>query len=182
MANMCNFLMKVSGNKENINAFISALEQKDRIWMGRGAEILTVEFEDAPDKTTASISGWCKNSMEAALIHNAVSMRTDPEKWFFGNINTDDLEFLTLIEASERWDLAVEAYSEESGCEFSEHIKIIDGMLIENETVHFCEYWLSDYDSKEAFEKAIGQPISDKVWAENDTFCTGGFASWTFSV
>ena len=45
MANICSFLMRVRGNKGDIEQFYNAMIQNGKIYMGRGAEA-SLNFED----------------------------------------------------------------------------------------------------------------------------------------
>ena len=47
--------------------------------MGRGAEA-EINYND---EETAQIDGWCKWSVQSAMIDNAISMRTEPNLWAF---------------------------------------------------------------------------------------------------
>ena len=83
MANICSFLMKVRGYKDDIIQLHKAMTQEGNIWMGRGADA-DLEFED---DDFATLTGTCKWSIQSALIDNAVSMRNHPERWHFGDMD-----------------------------------------------------------------------------------------------
>ena len=109
MANMCDFTMCVKGERKDIEKFYEALILKGNIHMGRGSEAMIGINENG---NLAYIGGWCKWSLASALYDNAISMRKELNMWYFGeNVNSDELEFVTIVEASEKWDLIVEAYS-----------------------------------------------------------------------
>ena len=156
MANLCSFTMKIKGSsKENLLTFCEMMDQKGNIWMGRGAEICSdIDIEDNNDGTFALvIDGWCKWSIEAALILNAISMRENPKMWSFGNSKDveQNLKFLTLYEACEELGLTMEAFSEEPGCGFGEHITYINGKG-SCETTPYSE----EYDEEEEDYVSIG--------------------------
>ena len=177
MANMCNFVMRVRGKRENIEKFYNSMNQQGNIYMGRGAEASI----DYGDDDVAEIVGWCKWSVVSALIDNAISMRTEPNKWhFFEDIS--EVEFITLIEACQKWDLDMEVYSEEPGCCFQEHFLVINGELVDEDCVDWYEYCIDDYDTKEDAERELGIEITDEEW-RNDAFVgRGGFESWDFEI
>ena len=181
MANLCDFLMKVRGNKEDILQFHKALTQDGKIWMGRGAEA-DLEFEG---DDFATLTGTCKWSIQSALIDDAISMRTDSRKWYFGEgLSSKDFEFLTLYQACARWNLIMEVYAEEGGCQFQEHFVCDKGVIICDDCVDWVEYWVDDYKTKEEAEEGLGIKITDEEWAEGlseGRFSRGGF-DWDFEI
>lgn len=179
MANVCGFNMCVKGNRSDIEQFYNAMLQKGNIWMGRGAEA-EISYKD---ENKAFITGWCKWSILSALIENAVSMRTEREKWGFGEDDPKDLEFITLFEACQKWNLVMEVYSEESGCEFQEHFVCDKGLIVCEECVDWFEYGIYEYETKEEAEEELGIEITDEEWNEgNDYITRGGFESWNFEI
>ena len=163
MANTCIFSMVVKGKKENIETFLDMMQQKGKVWMGRGA---IVDFTDLGEvesgKHRYQIDGETKWSIQSSLISNAVSMRTEPEKWCF-NDGTDktELSFVTLFEACERLDLDMEVYSEECGIGFQEHFLFVDGELLADECVDYTEVYNEETDEYEP---------------------EGGFDDWDFEI
>lgn len=151
MANICSFSMAVKGKKENIEQFINMIEQKGTIWMGRGAVIHSQDVEELEDgKYRYQIDGDTKWSIQSSLIDNAVSMRTEPDKWGFGDdVDKTKLSFVTLLEACEQLELAMEVYSEECGIGFQEHFVFDDGELIEHEVVDYTEEYNEETDEYE---------------------------------
>ena len=180
MANICSFQMCVRGNCSNIEKFYDAMMQKGNIYMGRGAEA-EIEFES---EDRAMITGWCKWSVISALVDNAVSMRTNPSRWYWGDdVDPKNLEFITLFEACKKWNLDMEVYSEECGCCFQEHFVFIDGDLVCDECVEWEEYDLCDYETKEEAEEECGTKFTDEEWARRDDRITrGGFENWDFEI
>ena len=179
MANLCSFSMNVKGSHENIEKFYNAMSQNGTIYMGRGADA-QIQYDD--EDSMAFIDGWCKWSIQSALIDNAISMRNEPDKWYFGeNIDKTKLEFITLIEAGERWNLTMEVYSEECGCCFQEHYLIRDGIIEINECVDWNEYFLDDYVTKEEAEAELEITITDDEWKEK-YIERGGFKEWAFEI
>lgn len=178
MANLCSFLMKVRGEKEDIEQFHKALNQQGDIWMGRGAET-DLTFED---DGSAFMSGWCKWSIISSLVDNAISMRTEPNLWAFSR-DDKNLEFITLFEACEKWNLVMEVYSEEPGCEFQEHYICDKGRVICDECVNWEEYDIYIYDTKEEAEEEFGVKFTDEEWnSGEDSVHRGGFGDWIFEI
>lgn len=177
MANICSFVMKVRGSKENVEQFHKALNQNGKIWMGRGAETdLTFEEDGA-----AFMSGWCKWSVISALVDDAISMRTEPERWSHAD-GDEEHEYITLFEACKKWNLVMEVYSEEGGCEFQEHFICNKGDVICSECVDWHEYEICDYNTKEEAEEALGFEISDDEWKHEDWINRGGFGDWVYEI
>lgn len=116
MANVCMFDMKiVADTKENLEEFINALTHKGNVWIGRGAIICGELPTD--DKTIKIISGEVPWSINSALM-----TRVEQEK-----------EVLTLKEASSKYNIAIEIYSEEWGMAFEEHVIICCGDVMAND-------------------------------------------------
>lgn len=125
MANICEFSMQVNGEHKNIEKFYEALTQKNDIWMWRGAEA-DIAYEDEAKR--AFIDGYCKWSICAALIKNALSMKEQKEtgERYWSGID-DVKEFLTLFEACKKYHVNMEVFSEELGERFQEHYKYENG-------------------------------------------------------
>ena len=184
MANLCSFSMLVKGKHDDIEKFYRAMRQKGYIWMGRGADA-EIDYDDNFDlegHDRATIDGWCKWSIRSALYDNAISMRREPERWFFGNdVNSVELEFITFVEASEKWNLEVEIFSEEPGCCFQEHYIVRNGIKEVAECVEWNEHFLGYYETKEEAEEELEMQITDEEW-ENDCVQRGGFGLWEFKI
>ena len=152
--------------------------------MGRGADA-EIDYDDNYDgdgTDRAQIDGWCKWSVSSAMISNAVSMRTEPNIWAFSQREKDELEFITLTEATKKWNLVVEVYSEEPGCEFQEHYVFDNGIVLEDDYAEYHEYWVDEYETKEEAENELGIEITDEEWEAGDTICRGGFKNWDFEI
>lgn len=152
MANICSFSMKVIGKEENIAKFIDMMKQKGTVWMGRGA---TVDFTDIEElengKYGCQIGGDTKWSVKASMIGDAIRMRTEPDKWYFGDdVDKTKLTFITLYEACEQLQLDMEVYSEEPGCGFQEHYVFVDGQLVTEETTDYTEEYNEETDEWES--------------------------------
>ena len=179
MANLCSFSMYVRGSHGDIEQFYNAMSQKGNIYMGRGAEAEIVWDDD----DAAAIDGWCKWSVISSLVDNAISMRTEPNKWAWGDEDkAKDLEFITLFEACKKWNLSMEVYSEESGCCFQEHYVCVNGDVLIDDCVDWEEYCICDYDSKEEAEEELGIKITDEEWEREDFISRGGFGNWDFEI
>lgn len=183
MANLCSFSMKVRGEHDNIEKFYNAMMQDGNIYMGRGADA-EINYND--EDGTAHIDGCCKWSVVSAMVDNAISMRSNPDRWGWGDgVDPKSLEFITLWEACERWSIVMEVYSEEGGCQFQEHFLCDKGDVICEDCVNWEEYFVDDYETKEEAEEDMDIEITDEEWAEGlseGRFTRGGFESWDFEI
>ena len=153
MANICDFSMVVKGKKENIEQFINMMQQKGTVWMGRGAVVYSQDMKETElcEIYRCQIDGDTKWSVQSSMVSNAISMRTEPDKWCFDE-DTDKtkLTFVTLFEACEQLQLDMEVYSEEAGCGFQEHYVFIDGNLVAEECVDYTEEYNEETDEYES--------------------------------
>ena len=180
MANLCSFEMIAIGTKENMKKFIDALSQEGPIWMGRGAAVYVNDDNNAlytGDNIIVNISGSCKWGLIASLIQDAISMQHQKETskgiWDNDDGFLDTHEFITLFEACKKWNIQMEAYSEEPGQGFAEHLSYINDVP-KTEVTKYYETWIDHFDTKESAEKEHG-PISDEAW-DNGYISNGGFA------
>lgn len=190
MANICDFSMFVIGKKNDIEAFYNALTQEGNFWIGRGVNDTELNLEiykndncNAEIDYCAEINGWCKWSVYSALIDNAISMRDNNTKWYFGDVDVNKLHFITLYEASKKWNLSIEIFSAEGGMCFQEHYIVNNGDVIADECVDWRDGWdISDYDSKEDFEEENDMTITDEEWENRYIEPEGGFGEWEFGL
>ena len=180
MAKICSFSMCVKGTHDDIEKFYNAMTQNGNIYMGRGVDA-EIQYED--EECRAFIDGWYKWSIQSSLINNAISMRNEPDKWYFGdNVDKSKLEFITLVEACEKWNITMEVYSEETGFCFQEHYIIINGDVELNDCVDYYEYYLGDFRTKEEAEKELEITITDDEWDNEEFILKGGFENWEFNI
>jgi hypothetical protein len=176
--------MMVKGKHDDIAKFYNAMSQNGNIYMGRGAEA-EIDYDDNYDcegHDRATIDGWCKWSIQSALYDNAISMRREPEMWHFGgDVDKTQLEFITFVEASKRWNLEVEVYSEEPGCCFQEHYIVRNGVVEVDDCIEWNEYWVDYYETKEEAEAELEMKITDEEWEEG-LVQRGGFGAWEFEI
>ncbi len=145
MANICDYRMLVKGKKENIEAFLDALQQKDDTYIGRGCVVNDLDFDDE----LAFVDGCTKWSINASLISDANSMKASKEavvngtgksSWDFCDKDIRDFNFLTVFEACEKFNVNMEVYSQEEGQEFQEHLKYENGEITNESTEWRVEY------------------------------------------
>lgn len=185
MANMCNFEMRVKGRRVDIETFFKAMSQVGHYIMGRGADA-DINYDDNDPDTSASIYGWCKWSVYSAMVDNAIDMRENPDNWCWGDDEERDPnpEYITLWEACKKWNLDMEVYSCEPGCEFQEHYMVVDGDIVCDECEEYHEYWIADYETLEEAEEELDIEITDEEWEarEFNDVIRGGFEEWSFDI
>lgn len=177
MANMCDFSMKLVGKNENIEKFYKVLTQDGDIWMGRGGADTVIDKHEG----YAFIFGWCKWSIQSAMIDDALSMQKQKESGignWYGIDKNDKHEYITLWEACRKFNLDMEAYSKESGCEFQEHYLFKDGNIQYEDCVKYYEYYIADYKNKKEAEKELGIQITNDEWENEEYICRGGFTDY----
>lgn len=186
MPNYCNYSMCVVGRKENVEEFIKVIEadydygsmefSHDR-HMFRVFEAEVNEIEERyAGVYQAIISGYCAWSVHSCMLEGGYY--EDFKKSFGANFKGT-----TLILESERLDIDIEVFSEESGMCFQEHYIIREGKMCCNECVDWTEYWIDDYETKEEAESELGIEITDEEWDSGDAcFSRGGFDNWDFEI
>lgn len=153
MANLCGFSMIIKGKSNNLQRFIDAMSQNGDIWMGRGADVEIVDrdvLDIVNDLERWELSGWCKWSVQSSLVDDAFSMekqRTEGKGCWNWNGNISNVsEFISLWEASSRFNVDFELFSEEPGMGFQEHMYAINDGVID-ETNDYSEYYLGEFDT-----------------------------------
>ena len=178
MANICDFSMCVKGAHDDIEKFYNAITQNGNIYMGRGADA-EIQYED--EEGGAFIDGWCKWSIQSAMIDDALSMQKQKESGignWYGIDKNDKHEYITLWEACRKFNLDMEVYSKESGYEFQEHYLFKDGNIQYEDCVKYYEYYIADYKNKKEAEKELGIQITNDEWENEEYVCRGGFADY----
>ena len=161
MANNAFYLMKVVGNRDNVEAFIRAMK-----WQGEYTEqgigrVFNADVYEQEDNY-AMIEGDCAWSVVSAMRNEG---------------NPNNIEKL-----STRLNLAIEVYCEECGFEFQEHFLVMNGDVIIDECVDWEEYAVEDFETKEEAERfakqmerkpmQAPQPQKRLVLDENGNFVT----------
>lgn len=188
MPNYCNYSMCVVGEKKNIEEFIKVIQADynygtmefsyDR-HMFRVFEAVCDEIEERADDTyQTTINGYCAWSVASCMLEGGYynALKGD---------YPDDFRGTTLDRESEKLNLSIEVYSEESGCCFQEHYIITNGNIDCDECVDWSEIWVEDYETKEEAEEDLEMEITDEEWASGLSegyFTRGGFEDWDFEI
>ena len=177
MANCCIFEMETIGALEDLEKFFDALSQKGRFAIGRAPEFDRPYIaENGDGMFRANIEGCAAWSVEGSLVTDEERMKKQKEIGI-GPFNSEFIrthEILTLPEASEKFDLTIEIFSFEPGCEFSEHIVVDCGDVLKNDTVSYQEIFPEDYNSFEEFQKDYPE-ASEEDFRTGEALCIGGF-------
>ena len=190
MPNYCDYSMCVRGTKEAINEFIKVIQADydysenkfsfDR-HLFRVFEANVNEFEEVGDaQYRAIIDGYCAWSVSCCMLNSGdYSYYHTFEQRF-----KESFRGTTLLQESEKLNLAIEVFSQEPGCCFSEYYLIKNGELEESDCVKFYEYCIDDYKTKEEAEKELTTVITDYEWnnRHNVPWITRGGFEWDFSL
>lgn len=173
MANWGNGIMVVRGNnKKNIENFMKCFDYENEKYFAK-QEVYNVEIEE-------TLSGDFRAEIEFGAGWSLNSSFLDNESSYYRQWKNNPNMFLTNakltcleIECKEL-DLECEAWFEEEGCEFQEHIFVNKkGELeIEDSCEWSREYW--DYDE----EDGMSENELQAKYGDNDDIEVGGFENY----
>lgn len=156
MANNCYFCMQIAGKQKY--EFVQALHEG----FGRIYQInypYCASFYNA-DCDVIETDGDCAWSIRTAMLDYHLAILT------------------------KRYEVSVEIYSAEPGCEFQEHYYLSNGELLEDECVEYREIWVEGFSVEEVVTEAadIGISLAEfySLIDEDGYFRYGGFAEWDF--
>lgn len=167
MPNYCDFEMKIIGNEESRERFISYLNANyhyniidndnyeldyctadKHFFRVFEAEKIDEIFYNQIDPDFTIVSGNCAWSVITCMFN-------EPEGTYYGDwashnfYNCDNFKGTHILEATKELNLMVEIFSMESGLDFMEHYVIDNGKLLVND----CQNYIEDYN--EETEEAI---------------------------
>lgn len=187
MPNLCFYSMCIKGKKDNVVEFIKIIQA--------GYNYISMTFDDdrhfcrvfdadvidgikqvENDIYQAVINGNCAWSVRCCMFADG----------YYEDLKRDypnEYRCTTLPIESERLNLDIEVFSEETGMCFQEHYVIKNGEVVVSECVDYEEYWHDDFETKEEAEEEYDIEITDEEWNNGeDYFSRGGFESWAFSI
>lgn len=182
MPNYCNYEMKVTGIKENVEEFINIIQADyyidenghsdcDRhFWRVFEAEVYNTGFQD--DKYFAELYGYCAWSVYSCMCDGEYTYNGDHP-----NMGGTTLEI-----ESKRLNLTIELFSDEPGCEFAEHFLFINGDWVINDCVDFQEYDTIEFENVEEMNAEYDTDFTQEEFEANDTIYVGGFPNWRFDA
>ena len=161
MANHCDFVMKITGRKENVDELIDMLQwqrKHEDNGLGRVYECWVEDAEEYDDEfVSVKVSGYCAWSVLTAMRN-------------YGGRHP------SLESETERLGLLVELYSSEAGMGFQEHCMIDKGEVIIDECVDYEEHCVEDFDSIEDYNAEYGMDLTEDM-VEDGYVYIGGYGS-----
>ena len=171
MANLCSYVMKiVSDKKENVDKVMNLLNETnmDKEYIGGRIDSSIYEYEKTKNgRYSVSVFGDCAWSIWGCL---------------FGGEWTNDLNSMTIVQASKKFNLDVEIFSQEPAAGFAEHYLIKNGDVLIDDDVPYYEYPAYEYETKEALEKDYGVSIPDEKWEGRDEWISIGGYDEDFTI
>lgn len=184
MPNYCNYIMQVQGKKENVEEFVKIIKadydydtlefSADRhMFRIFEADIIEDDSNEQGIRRTI-IDGYCAWSVLSCMTDDSVSYYADLKK-----SEGENFRGTTLQKESEKLGLAIQVYSEETGCGFQEHFVYINGEEIENDSVEYSENYMTEQDELDEYNKKHGTSYTLKELDEHDNmFPEGGYENY----
>ncbi len=159
MANDCEFIMKIVGEKRDCEEFISRMQYYENPYHFHRIFNVDVSDYQYEDKSCYAF-GTCAWSLESCCRASGYSNGTD-----LFSVNTKDLN------------LKIEAYSREPGMGFEEHYIYDKGCCLTDECLEFCLYYWdkSYYETYEKYIKDNPDAPDEEYFDENGEAIVGGF-------
>lgn len=160
MANYCNYVMKITGRKENVEELIDMMKWQGK-YEGQGLGRIYDCWEDDIEEITeefvaAQVSGNCAWSVLTAMRNY--------------NGRTPSLE-----SESERLGLVIEVYSTETGMGFQEHCMIDKGYVVFEECLDYEEHWIDEFDTLEEYNEEYGTGFTEDMVEDGEYIRIGGY-------
>lgn len=187
MPNYCGYQMRIQGNTHDVEEVIKVIQADynyDTMQFSADNHLFRVFEADISEDTTDGnyrdvvLGGSCAWSVFSCMMEG-VGTYYSSLKAEYG----DKFRGTTLVELSKKYNVMIEAYGEESGCEFQEHYLIHNGELLAEDCVRYIElykeYLEEDETTLEEVLKESGFTMDD-VTDEYDYYRIGGFESWDF--
>lgn len=181
MPNYCNFEMKVTGTKENVEEFIRVINadyyiDKDghcdcdrHFWRIFEADVFKESFEN--NYGYIKIDGYCAWSVYSCMC--------DGEDTY--NEISPNGGGTSLQKESEILNLTIEVFSVEPGLEFVEHFLFINGKWVINECVEYKEYDTLEFENVKELNAEYGTNFTQEEFEENDVLYIGGIP-WIYDT
>ncbi len=159
MANDCEFIMKIVGEKRDCEEFVSRMQYDENPYHFHRIFNVDVSDYQYEDKSCYAF-GDCAWSLETCCRAFGYSNGTD-----LFSVNTEELN------------LKIEAYSRELGIGFEEHYIYDRGCCLSDECLNVSSYYWdkSDYETYEEYIKDNPGAPGEEYFDENDEAIVGGF-------
>lgn len=154
MANYCDYIMKVIGDKDNVKEFIKIIT--DEYYDGtkyigphmyRIFEANVDDIEQYGLQSTVYIGGYCAWSVYCCMMDGEYSYYNDHILFTAGAGN--DKYGTYLINESKRLHLFIEIASSEPGMGFGEYYRMNNGIMFEDTTKPYASIYPCCYDTLE---------------------------------
>ena len=185
MPNLCCFEMNVQGTKERVENFIKVIKanydyNSDTCECDYDRHLFRVfeadVFSDTINESnirTIEIVGQCAWSVYSCMCEGGSTYYNDfkTEKGFKG----------TTLQKESALGLAIQVYSEESGCAFQEHFVYVNGETIAEECIDWEENYIDNEDDLAEYNKSHGTSYTMQYIEEHDnSLPEGGFENQEF--
>ena len=188
MPNYCGYQMRIQGKPNDVAEVIKVIQADynyDTMQFSADNHLFRVFEADISEDTTDGdyrdvvLGGSCAWSVFSCMMEG--------DGTYYSSLKSeygDKFRGTTLVELSKRYNVMIEVYGEESGCEFQEHYLIHNGELLVDDCVKYIElykeYLEEDETTLEEVLKESGFTMDD-VTDEYDYYRIGGFESWDFA-
>lgn len=160
MANYCEYVMKITGRKENVEELIEMMKWQgkyENCGLGRIYDCWEDDAEELSEEFgTVQMSGNCAWSVLTAMRN------------YKGR-------HPSLESETERLNLLVEVYSSEPGCGFQEHCIIDKGEVILEDCVNYEEHWIGEFNSLKEYNEERGTDFTDDMIQDDEYVYIGGY-------
>ena len=191
---LCDFLMRVRGKKENVEEFIDVMgtdclatySSKNGVGKTRYDcygnsdrhfwninEFFHSKVEELKNgMVIVDIRGYCAYSVYSCMFDGQHTY----QEWYPDGGGT------TLLCESKKLKLEIEVYSSEPVYEFMEHYHIKNGELLLEEVIDYEEYYLDDYADVQELNECCGTQFTQEDWDNADDYISVGGIEWKFSI
>lgn len=168
MPNSCYFQMKIAGPEMAVQEMVSLLDKTSKVTNIMLGKVDSFNIPNPGETEMDPLTGWIAVFGEGDCANSVLtSMRERP-----GGMRSLESE-------TARLGLAVEYYSSDPHNEFQEHGKVVCGQVVEEQTVHYEEFFVEDKSEDEIAvfceEHGISRVELDAGVNCNGEYCIGGF-------
>ena len=152
MANSCYFQMKIVGPAKTRENVKTIMLNKDSLYRIAAQDVQIIDDSEDEDTMEITLDGDCRWSIKS-------SMRSE--------IDAGEHKFLTLRDLSKKFELQIEAISEEPGFEFMEHYIVNNGIEEMDECIDTS--WHHFEPSEMTFDEFLDENgLSPEEYSESD--------------
>jgi hypothetical protein len=160
MANYCEYMMKITGRKEDVNELIEMMQWKGRYEDNGLGRIYDCWAEDAEEFDDTFVSVYVNGNCAWSVL---TAMRD-----YNGR-------YPSLESETKRLCLVVEVYSSEPGMCFQEHCIIDKGEVVLDDCLDYEEHYIGDFDTIEEYNEEYGTDFTEDMIEDEEYIYVGGF-------